>query len=76
MLQKFTYNHVNLKFGLDNKRRRHRKPWWNDSLAATWNQVCLVERNWLNSKGKNGNELKDIFIQVHKYFDREVQTMY
>ena len=47
MLQKLPNKRVNLKFGFDSKRRRHRKPWWNDSLAAKWNQVYLVERNWL-----------------------------
>ena len=73
MPQKLPHRHIILKFGLNNKRRRHRKPWWNDSLADKWNQVCIAERNWLKTKDKNRNELKDIFIRMRKYFDREVQ---
>ena len=75
MLQKLPHRHIVLKFGLDNKRRRHKKPWWNDDLAATWNQVCLAERNWLKTKGNNTckNELKGIFTRLCKDFDREVQ---
>ena len=73
MLQKLPHRHIILKFGLNNKRRRYRKPWWNDSLADKWNQVCIAERNWLKTKDKNRNELKDIFIRMRKDFDREVQ---
>ena len=75
MLQKLPHRHVVLKFGLDNKRRRHKKPWWNDDLAAKWNQVCLAERNSLKTKGNNTckNELKSIFTRLRKDFDREVQ---
>ena len=75
ILQKLPHRHIVLKFGLDNKRRRHKKPWWNDDLAAKWNQVCLAERNWLKTKGNNTckNELKVIFTRLRKDFDREVQ---
>ena len=73
MLQKLSNRRINLKFGLDNKRRRNRRPWWNETLAAKWNEVCLAERDWLKSKGRNRNELKDIFVRVRKVFDREVQ---
>ena len=73
MLQKLPHRHIILKFGLDNKRRRHRKPWWNDSLADKWNKVCLAERKWLKTKDKHRNELKDIFIRMRKEFDRDVQ---
>ena len=65
--------HIKLKFGLKNKRRRHKKPWWNDSLADKRNQVCQAERNWLKTKDKNRNELKNVFIRIHIDFDREVQ---
>ena len=40
MLQTLPNRHVSLKFGLDNKLRIHRKPWWNDSFAGKWSQVC------------------------------------
>ena len=37
--------------------------------------MCLAERNWLKTKGKNTckNELKGIFTRLRKDFDREVQ---
>ena len=41
-------------------------------FAAKWIQVCLVERSWLKSKGKNRNVFKDNFRRVRKVFDREV----
>ena len=63
--------HIHIK--LEKKRRRHKKPWWNDSLADKWNQVCQAERNWLKRKDKNRNELKNVFIRIRKDFDREVQ---
>ena len=74
MLQKLPHRHIILKFGLENKRRGPRKPWWNDSLADKWNKVCLAERKWLK-KDKHRNELKDtcIFIRMHRDFDRGVQ---
>ena len=44
MLQKLPNRFViNLKFGLDNKRRRTRRPWLNESLAAKWNKIELVK---------------------------------
>ena len=64
MLQKLPNRHLNLKFGLDNKRRRKRRPWWNENLAARWNEVCLAERDWLKSNDRIRNELKDIFVRV------------
>ena len=64
--QKLPHTHKTLKFGLDNKRRRHTKPWWNDSLADKWNKVCQAERNWLKTKDKNRKELKKApFLDLH-----------
>ena len=60
MLHKLPHKRINLKFGLDDKRRWHSRPWWNDSLAAKWNEVCLAERNWLktNSRVTSRSEMK------------------
>ena len=44
MLQKLPNRfEINSKFGLDNKRRRIRRPWLNESLAAKWNKNELVK---------------------------------
>jgi hypothetical protein len=40
MNSKLAQRKVVHKDGLNNKRRKMKKPWWNDNLTALWNEVC------------------------------------
>ena len=60
--------------GVNNKKRRTKKPWWNDTLTVLWNNVCVKEREWLNCKISSlKNNLKSDYCNSRKCFDREVQ---
>ncbi len=32
-----------IKYGLSNKRRRFKKPWWSDHLMVLWNRFTMAE---------------------------------
>ena len=55
--------------GISNKRRKMKKPWWNDNLTVLWNEVCAAERIW--RKNPNRNERKSarhVFVKTRKTF--------
>ncbi|CAG2197576.1 unnamed protein product [Mytilus edulis] len=58
-----------------NKRKRIKKPWWNDNLSVFFNDMCCAEKLW--KKGKLSRvscvELKSSFVSKRRVFDREVQ---
>ena len=60
--------------GLQNKKRRPGKPWWDETLSDLWNNVCLTEKNWLKciDKGMKKN-LKHVYCTARRIFDRETQ---
>ena len=31
------------------KRRKVGKPWWSDTLTASWNELCKCEKQWLQA---------------------------
>ena len=63
-----------IKSGIKNKKRRTRKPWWNDKLTELWNVVCVTERNWLKCTAKSDkSKFKSTYVPSRKSFDREVQ---
>ncbi|CAG2209988.1 unnamed protein product [Mytilus edulis] len=60
--------------GISNKRRKMKKPWWNDNLTVLWNEVCAAERIW--RKNPNRNERKSarhVFVKTRKTFDKNCQ---
>ena len=60
--------------GVNNKKRRHGKPWWSKDLSEMWNNVCITEKEWLKctDKGMKKN-LKIIYCSARRLFDKEVQ---
>ena len=63
-----------VRCGVNNKKRRPGKPWWSNTLTDLWNSVCKSEKEWLNCKVMTlKNNLKSVYCQARKIFDREVQ---
>ncbi len=59
-----------------NKKRRIRKPWWNNDLSLVWNTVCTYEKEFIKSRRRslyNSRELKTRFVTKRKLFDKLVQ---
>jgi hypothetical protein len=57
-------------------RLRNKKPkqWWNPKLSTLWTAVYTAKHNWLKSKNRFiKTELKHIYVNVRKQFDKEVQ---
>ena len=73
MKQKLRHKQIHIKVGQDNKRRRIKKPWWNDLLTIMWNEVCYAEKNMIKAKGVTRKHSRQVFKDKHKIFDREVQ---
>ena len=72
MLQKLPHRHIILKFGLNNERRRYRKPWWNDSLAE--NGIKFAQQKATGVKQKTKIEMNSkifsfgcVNILIEKY---------
>ncbi|CAC5379517.1 unnamed protein product [Mytilus coruscus] len=74
MSEKLQSKEIRISNAINNKARKCKKPWWNSELTMLWNGVCKAEKNWnkcrLSSKKR---ELRHIFIQKRKLFDRGVQ---
>lgn len=65
---------VTLKSAHSNKRRRAKKPWWNESLTLMWNNVCEAERVFLRCKGADRARLRQQYRQKQKQFDKEIRA--
>ena len=60
--------------GLNNKKKRTRKPWWNDELTQLWNDLCTHETAWLKCKNNGMKTIqKQQYVKKRKEFDRCVQ---
>ena len=57
MSTKLPKRNIIIRYGIQNKRRRIRNPWWNDDLQILWNDMCQAERAWLKCR----NSQKHIF---------------
>ena len=53
-----------------NKRKRIKKPWWNEKLSKMWKDVCTEERKWLRSHGKTENGIEIILLKNAKYLTK------
>jgi hypothetical protein len=74
MQEKLAWKNININNGVNNKRRRVKKPWWTDQLCVLWNSVCSAERDMLRSKNRSDKSKKrQIFLTKRKSFDRETQ---
>ena len=59
---------------ISNKKRRPKKPWWNEELNSLWNDLCSYERAWLKCKSRTEKMArKHLYIEKRKAFDRCVQ---
>ncbi|CAG2231612.1 unnamed protein product [Mytilus edulis] len=74
MLEKMDYKVIKVSLGLNNKKRRMKKPWWSDHLTILWNDVCAIEKEMLKSKSDTRKrQCRQEFICKRKLFDRETQ---
>ena len=64
---------TNVENGTNNKRRRMKKPWWNDDLTVLWNDVCKAEREWQKCTTRCKKDLRHVFAEKRKNFDRYSQ---
>ena len=49
MYQKVNNKSIKSKIGLNNKKRRTKKPWWSEELTIIWNELCIKEKAMLSS---------------------------
>ena len=47
------YRNIILADGICNKKRRVKKPWWNENLSFMWNDMCKAEKVWKRSEKCN-----------------------
>ena len=74
MNEKLNVKIIKLEHGVSNKRRKFKKPWWNEELSALWNDSCIKERIWLREKDHFTKiRLISDFIGTRKAFDRTVR---
>ena len=64
---------ITLCSSVQNKRKRTRKPWWNEQLTELWNEMCKEERKWLRAHGYDKKRQRKVFIEKRRAFDRKVQ---
>ena len=50
-----------------------KKPWWNDNLTVLWNEVCKAERKWNRCHNQEKKNLRHIFVDKRKNFDKNCQ---
>ncbi|CAG2201678.1 unnamed protein product [Mytilus edulis] len=64
---------TNIYDGKSNKRRRMKKSWWNENLTLLWNEVCKAERAWHKCHNGCKKDLRHIFVEKRKLFDKSSQ---
>lgn len=64
---------VRVLWGVDNKKRRTKKPWWSEHLSDLWNKTCNAEKEWLGCHSKDRKVCRTKFLECRKTFDRQVQ---
>ncbi|VDI61349.1 Hypothetical predicted protein [Mytilus galloprovincialis] len=64
---------TNIYDGKSNKRRRMKKSWWNENLTLLWNDVCKAERAWHKCHNGCKKDLRHIFVEKRKLFDKSSQ---
>ena len=58
-----------------NKKKRVKKPWWNEHLTVLFNEMCHAEKVWKRGKifNSSSSNLKSNFVSKRRVFDRQVQ---
>ena len=63
-----------LKDGINNKKRRAKRPWWTDELRLLWNDLCTQEKLWLKCKiGAEKSIRRPAYVEKRKKFDKCVE---
>ena len=73
MMEKLDFKVTTIKWGMNNKQRREKTPWWSDNLTVLWNDVCEAEKVYLSCSHGVKPRNKKQFLDARKHFDREVQ---
>ena len=73
MYRKVQYKNIKLKEGVNNKKRRVKKPWWSEELTVLWNELCLKERAMLKAEANSKRIKREEFLRQRKLFNKEVQ---
>ncbi|VDI37095.1 Hypothetical predicted protein [Mytilus galloprovincialis] len=50
-----------------------KKSWWNENLTLLWNDVCKAERAWHKCHSGCKKDLRHIFVEKRKLFDKSSQ---
>ena len=60
-----------------NKKKRIKKPWWNDNLTYLVNDMCYAEQIWKTGKIRRCScqNLKSNLISKRRILDRETQKV-
>ena len=59
-----------------NKKKRIKKPWWNDNLTYLVNDMCYAEQIWKTGKIRcSCQNLKSNLISKRRILDRETQKV-
>ncbi len=74
MDRKLEHKIVSLQTGLNNKRRRIKKPWWHDGLTVLWNEFCTAEDVWHKAAVTRRQKRKAVMRKAQKSFDKQVQS--
>lgn len=73
-MNKFLNPRIVVIDGTKNKKRRTKKPWWNEELSQLWNDLCTSEKLWLKCKNSSEKAInKQLYINKRKHFDRCIQ---
>ncbi|CAG2217548.1 unnamed protein product [Mytilus edulis] len=74
MSTKLSSKVIVLSDGVNNKRRRCKKPWWSEELTELWSSVCASEKIWIKCKIQNQKKFfRQVFVNKRKLFDKAVQ---
>ncbi|CAG2253657.1 unnamed protein product [Mytilus edulis] len=74
MSTKLSSKVIVLSDGVNNKRRRCKKPWWSEELTELWNDVCASEKIWIKCKIQNQKKFfRQVFVNKRKLFDKAVK---
>lgn len=73
MHSKLKHTTKRIQTGVNNKKRKLKKQWWNEQLTDLWNAMCTVEKRMIQSHGIRRCALRKEFKDKRKIFDTAVQ---
>ena len=73
MKDKLHHRKIHITDGINNKKRRTKKPWWTSELTNLWNDLCKSEKHMLRSNGQSKEIKKRYFQRKEEIFDKTLQ---